>query len=260
MARGSCPCSESAQYAACQKRWKAQVNSRDLRSSQGRHQYKWLLLSTIAVMTGMAVPEPIDTTHISYSVVAVLLTQVMLRNEQAPRLAELIYRGLGGLAVISLWIWLLTPAARIYSGVPIAMSWSVLVGWSTVRLIRRLAREPHVDGNVLMGATAGYLHIGLTAALVMSAVETIQPGSFTTSEHLAITPESVQNAASAFSEVNYFAFSCLTTVGFGDISPALPLSRMLSVATSVIGPLYIAAVMGILIGRYSNCLREEGKL
>jgi hypothetical protein len=31
------------------------------------------------------------------------------------------------------------------------------------------------------------------------------------------------------------------------------------VATSVIGPLYIAAVMGILIGRYSNCLREEGK-
>ena len=139
------------------------------------------------------------------------------------------------------------------------MSWSVLVGWSTVRLIRRLAREPHVDGNVLMGATAGYLHIGLTAALVMSAVETIQPGSFTTSKHLAITPESVQNAASAFSEVNYFAFSCLTTVGFGDISPALPLSRMLSVATSVIGPLYIAAVMGILIGRYSNCLREEGK-
>ena len=103
------------------------MNSRDLRSSQGGHQYKWLLLSTIAVMTGMAVPEPIDTTHISYSVVAVLLTQVMLRNEQAPRLAELIYRGLGGLSVISLWIWLLTPAARIYSGVPIAMSWSVLV-------------------------------------------------------------------------------------------------------------------------------------
>ena len=126
------------------------MNSRDLRSSQGRHQYKWLLVSTIAVMTGMAVPEPIDTTHISYSVVAVLLTQVMLRYEQAPRLAELIYRALGGLSVISLWIWLLTPAARIYSGVPIAMSWSVLVGWSTVRLIRRLAREPHVDGNVLM--------------------------------------------------------------------------------------------------------------
>ena len=29
-----------------------------------------------------------------------------------------------------------------------------------------------------MGATAGYLHIGLAAGLVMSALETIQPGGF----------------------------------------------------------------------------------
>ena len=36
----------------------------------------------------------------------------------------------------------------------------------------------------------------------------------------------------------------ITTVGFGDISPMLPLSRMVSVATSVAGPLYLAAVMG----------------
>lgn len=227
------------------------------RSCRSRHQYKWLLLSTVAVMTGMAVPEPVDTTHISYSVVAVLLTQVMLRNEQSPRVMELIYRGLGALAVVSLWIWLLTPADMIYSGVPIALSWSLLVGWSTVRLIRKLARESRVDGNVLMGATAGYLHIGLTAALVMSAVESIQPGSFTTTEHLGLATESLRQATGGFSELNYFAFSCLATVGFGDISPTLPLSRMLSVATSVIGPLYLATIMGILIGRYSQCLGEK---
>ena len=38
------------------------------------------------MMIGMAVPEPFDTTHLSYSVVAIVLTQVMLRNEQAPKL------------------------------------------------------------------------------------------------------------------------------------------------------------------------------
>lgn len=59
-------------------------------TSRGRSQYKWLLLSTVAVMIGMAVPEPFDTTHLSYSVVAIVLTQVMLRNEQAPKLRELI--------------------------------------------------------------------------------------------------------------------------------------------------------------------------
>ena len=232
------------------------VSDKSTGSNKGRCQYKWLLLSTVAVMVGMAVPEPFDTTHLSYSVVTILLTQVILRDRQAPKLTELIYRGLGALAVVSLWIWWLTPASMNYRGVPIIMSWGVLVGWSTVRLIGRMAREPLVDGNVLMGATAGYLHIGLTAALVMSAVETIQPGSFTNTGQANVAAETAVNAASFFSEINYFAFSCLTTVGFGDISPTLPLSRMLSITTSIIGPLYLAAVMGILIGRYSSNLKK----
>ena len=233
------------------------MSIRSNRDSRERSQYKWLLLSTMAVMVGMAVPEPFDTTQLSYSVVALVLTRVILRTEQASRLTEQIYQTLGVLAVASLWIWWLTPAEMIYSGVPIILSWGILVGWSTLRLIRRLAREPLVDSNVLMGATAGYLQIGLTAALVMSAVETIQPGSFTSINNINISTNTALNATSFFSEVNYFAFSCLTTVGFGDISPTLPLSRMLSVATSIIGPLYLAAVMGILIGRYSNNLTEN---
>jgi hypothetical protein len=59
-----------------------------------------------------------------------------------------------------------------------------------------------------------------------------------------------------FSTINYFAFVCLTTVGFGDIKPMLPLSRMVSVATSIAGPLYLAAVMGVLIGRFANNLER----
>ena len=45
--------------------------------------------------------------------------------------------------------------------------------------------------------------------------------------------------------------------GFGDIRPMLPLSRMLSVITSVAGPLYLAAVMGVLIGRYASSLDKR---
>ena len=84
-----------------------------------------------------------------------------------------------------------------------------------------------------MGATAGYLHIGLAAGLVMSALETIQPGSFQPLE--------------------------MANVRFGDISPMLPLSRMVSVATSVAGPLYLAAVMGVLIGRFASSLDRQSR-
>ena len=154
-------------------------------------------------------------------------------------------RVLGLFAVVSQWMWLITPVKR--------------VGWSVIRLVQRFADEPRVSSSLLMGATAGYLHIGLTAGLIMGALETIQPGSF---EPLAMAnagDNSVLAAANAFSAINYFAFVCLTTVGFGDINPTLPLSRMVSVATSIAGPLYLAAVMGVLIGRFASSLDQDAK-
>ena len=91
----------------------------------------------------------------------------------------------------------------------------------------------------------------------MSALETIRPGSFQPLEIVNVGDTSVLASARIFSAINYYAFVCLTTVGFGDISPMLPLSRMLSVATSVAGPLYLAAVMGVLIGRFASSLDRQ---
>ena len=54
----------------------------------------------------------------------------------------------------------------------------------------------------------------------------------------------------------YFSYAAFTTVGFGDINPALPLARMLSVVTSIAGPLYLAVVMGVLIGRFAGGNRQ----
>ena len=39
----------------------------------------------------------------------------------------------------------------------------------------------------------------------------------------------------------------------------LPLSRMVSVATNVAGPLYLAAVMGVLIGRFASSLDRQSR-
>ena len=223
---------------------------------KGGLQLKLLLLFTLIVMVGFAFPRLIWTTHVGYTLIALTLTQLMVRDSLTPVWADRLYRGLGILAVVSMWLWLLTPHELIYSGVPLALSWSVLVGWSVIRLVRRFAQEPKVSEALLMGATAGYLHIGLTAGLVMSALETIQPGSFGPLNVPIGAGTSVFATSHVFSTINYFAFVCLTTVGFGDINPMLPLSRMVSVATSIAGPLYLAAVMGVLIGRFASNLER----
>ena len=193
------------------------------------------------------------------ALIALLLKKVMVGSSNAPNWSDALYRGLGLMAVVTMWLWLLTPLELIYSGMPLALSWSVLVGWSVIRLVTRLASTKRVTEALLMGATAGYLHIGLTAGLVMSALETIQPGSFEPLDLTNFSDTSVLASARIFSAINYFAFVCLTTVGFGDISPVLPLARMVSVATSVAGPLYLAAVMGVLIGRYASSLDRQSR-
>ena len=222
-------------------------------------QLKLLLFCTLVATVGFAFPQLVWTTYLGYSLIALLLTQVMVGSSNAPNWSDALYRSLGLFAVATMWLWLLTPLELIYSGIPLALSWSVLVGWSVIRLVTRLAGTKRVTEALLMGAIAGYLHIGLTAGLVMSALETIQPGSFEPLELANIADTSVLATASIFSAVNYYAFVCLTTVGFGDINPVLPLARMVSVATSVAGPLYLAAVMGVLIGRYASSLDRQSR-
>nr|WP_255616044.1 potassium channel family protein [Synechococcus sp. MU1642] len=222
-------------------------------------QLKLLLLFTLIATVGFAFPRLDWVTYIGYTLVALLLTQVMVGRSKAPDWSDAIYRGLGLVAVAAMWLWLLTPLELIYSGMPLALSWSALVGWSVIRLVTRFASTKRVTEALLMGATAGYLHIGLAAGLVMSALETIQPGSFVPLKLANISDTSVLANARIFSALNYYAFVCLTTVGFGDISPMLPLSRMVSVATSVAGPLYLAAVMGVLIGRFASSLDRQSQ-
>ena len=225
-------------------------------------QLRLLLLFTLIATVGFAFPRLVWATYIGYTLIALLLTQVMVGSSKAPDWSDALYRGLGLLAVATMWLWLLTPLELIYSGMPLALSWSVLVGWSLVRMIQSLAAHAQITRPLLLGAIAGYLHLGLTAGLVMGAVETIQPGSFQplelTKAALASGDLSVIESSGAFAEINYFAFVCLTTVGFGDINPALPLARMLSVVTSIAGPLYLAVVMGVLIGRFAGSAQSSG--
>jgi hypothetical protein len=201
---------------------------------------------------------------VGYSLIALLLTQLLVIRKARRTMSDRLFQLLGIVALGSQLLWLITPLRWVNTGVPLVLSWSLLTGWSVVRLVKRLSRETRVSREMLMGAAAGYLLLGLTAGLVMSAVETIQPGSFEpldlSTAELRGTDTTLLLSPGLFAKINYFAFVCLTTVGFGDINPMLPLSRMLSVSTGIVGTLYLAVVMGVLISRYTGELEDRDDL
>ena len=222
--------------------------------------YQTLLLLCLLVMASFAFPYFKWLGNLGYALIALLLTQLSVHRQKVLSIHDRMFQILGIVALIMQLLWLFTPVHRLFSGVPLFLSWALLVGWSVVRLVKRLAREQQVNTSALMGAAAGYLLLGLTAGLIMVGVESIQPGSFE-----PINMESVARMGVAsriewtpvLAQINYFAFICLTTVGFGDITPTNPAARMLAVTTGVIGQLYLAVVMGILIGRFSSELRKS---
>ena len=55
----------------------------------------------------------------------------------------------------------------------------------------------------------------------------------------------------SYGRLNYFAFVSLTTVGYGDLTPVIPAIRLACMALSVLGPLYLAIVLGMLSSRFS---------
>jgi len=167
-----------------------------------------------------------------------------------------------GLAVlVSQLAWSFTTAAHGGEAIHLLLLWALFTALSTARLVRAMAQERQITQAVLMGAAAGYLMLGIAAGLMFSVLETIHPGSFSNihDQHgrlLVSIPDLTVPGKMVweldFVSLNYFAFQCLTTVGFGDITPITRPAQMLSVATAVVGPLYLAVVMGLLIARLTS--------
>jgi hypothetical protein len=227
------------------------------RVSRSRHRfYGHLLLATLAVLVCLALPGRwARLSYVGYLVMIVLLCGELGRTSAT--LPDWLYRGLGFGCIAAQVLWLFTPPEHRLSGLPLLLAYTGFTGWSLVRLVGSLALERQVGVRVVAGALAGYLMLGLNGGLVLCVLETLQPGSFRGSLEptlLVLPPADPAVTGSPtwtidFISINYFAFVSLTTVGYGDIVPVKPTAKIASILLSVAGPLYIAAVLGVLISR-----------
>jgi hypothetical protein len=106
--------------------------------------------------------------------------------------------------------------------------------------VKQVLFSGQIDGNAIVGAICVYLLLGMIWALLFSLVDGVQPGSF---KGLADT-----GANSHFMDLIYFSFVSLTTMGFGDITPVLPLARFLAYMEGIVGQFYLAILVASLVG------------
>lgn len=105
-----------------------------------------------------------------------------------------------------------------------------------------------VTGETVFQSLNIYLFIGIFFAASFALIEITQPGSLNVAAQVGPDVRSLGEAPDWFALTFYFSFINLTTVGFGDVTPATDLMRSLCIVGAVIGQFYLAVLVARLIG------------
>ena len=101
-----------------------------------------------------------------------------------------------------------------------------------------------VDLNIIVGSIALYLLIGLIWSIFYTVLLEFMPDALNGVEAGAWYDN--------MSTTTYFSFVTLTTLGYGDISPARPIAEVIVVLEAVTGMFYLAVIVASLIGAMRN--------
>ena len=100
-----------------------------------------------------------------------------------------------------------------------------------------------ITNRHLYTAVSIYLLIGIIWFAMYNAIDILTPGSIV---------QSSARVTDRATEILYFSSITLSTVGYGDIVPVHPEVRMLAAFEGIIGVLYIAILVAILVSSYEH--------
>jgi hypothetical protein len=114
-------------------------------------------------------------------------------------------------------------------------------------ILRRIVLAPRITVRLVMGALAIYLLLGLAYSYLFPLVAT-----------LTREPFFVQTTAPAASDFVYFSYTTLATIGYGDLTAATSLGRMIAVSEGLVGQLYLVSAVALLVGNVGRTMRLPG--
>jgi hypothetical protein len=115
-----------------------------------------------------------------------------------------------------------------------------------VAILTHVFRQRRVTMDTISGAACVYFFMGVIFADLFALAELLHPGSFVLAEHLKA--DMARTAHEGIGVLSYFSFVTLTTLGYGDISPATSVTRSLTTLEATLGQLYLTILVARLVG------------
>jgi len=121
----------------------------------------------------------------------------------------------------------------------------ILIVSGIVATLRYVFKARRTSLDTIFAAVVAYLLIGIAFALLYTMMLVIDLGAFNVAGR-----QGVDSSAVVSSLMFYFSFVTIATLGYGDITPQLPLPQILAALEAVMGQFYIAIVIAWLVSRY----------
>jgi hypothetical protein len=126
---------------------------------------------------------------------------------------------------------------------PVSILFSLLfVGFNAAALFVYIQRRGSPTNDTVYGGICVYVLLGYCFALVFMLLEILLPGSFYFAHEPPVGIPQIE------SQLIYFSFSTLTTVGFGDITPLAAPAKSFAMIEAVVGPMFVAVFLARLVG------------
>ena len=129
---------------------------------------------------------------------------------------------------------------RTQAGIGAADVWKgVLLLFTAVLIVQRVLSRPTVTVQSIYGALSAYLIIGLMYAAYYGAIQHLGSGDFF-----------VHREAANTQTFQYFSFTTLTTLGYGDFTAAGDGGRALAVIEALTGQIFLATLVARLVALF----------
>jgi len=125
-------------------------------------------------------------------------------------------------------------------GYAVADIWIALILlYSVVLIVRRVLMQPDVTLQSIYGAISAYMIIGLMFAAVYGAMYRLGGSTFF-----------AQGPTGSSKTLQYFSFSTLTTLGYGDFTAAGSGGQAVAVVEAMVGQIFLATLVARLVAAF----------
>ncbi len=152
--------------------------------------------------------------------------------------------GLAGLTLGTRWAAYARPTYELF--VATMLFSTVFITFACIAILSRVFAAGPVTRHRIEGAVAVYLLTGLAFGSLFALVALVEPGSFDLTD-LKLEGDVRTVFDQLDGRFSYFSFITLTTVGYGDVTPASAMAKQIAVLEGLIVQLYPAILLARLV-------------